>query len=150
MCCNTVCCILQWSIVKLTLKWQNRMVTGIVANCPESTCRHSRVRSSHGLLRYEYYSGLHFNKTSLRIELRYKRRGPMKRVVWSHTVWSSEKGCAFEASSWELYGVTSHLKRKAHYISYYVSLVLHSLLINDVTNYYRLSIMSHAYWLHSI
>ena len=150
MCWNTVCCILQYSIVKLTLIWYNQLVTGIVVSYPESTCRYTRVRPYHVLVRFEYDSGLHFNKIGPRIELRNKRRGPMKRVVRSHTVWSSEKGCAFEASSWELYGVTSHLKIKAHYISYNVSLVLHSLLINDVTNYYRLSIMSHAYWLHSI
>ena len=32
-------------------------------------------------------------------------------MVRSHTVWSSKKGSAFKASSWELYGETSHLRK---------------------------------------
>ena len=84
---------------------------------PEPTCRYSRARSSLAPVRLGLH-GLHpsvinteENKKVLGSSKRTSRLGLRERMVRSHTVWSSKKGYAFEASSWDLYGVISHLQK---------------------------------------
>ena len=124
--------ILQLFIAWLFHIWRNLSVTGIVAGC----LRLSAVTRGFDPIMFQCVMSITVDYTTVKkspgVVSRNKRRGPIKRVVRSHTVWSSEEGCAFEASSWELYRAISHLKKKAFYFISLTSINHRHLLI---TNY---------------